>query len=331
MNYIVKKAVEKVKNRKTAPKAKKVEKNSDKNWQDFHVSGYLWGFLLVATGLGLLLGSLGLIDMDLSHLWKLWPVLLVAAGISFLPIRGKLAMIVASVFALFAIIATVLVTDKNSALWGLLGGNGLEQQVGKKFGVKSSKVNVELGSGGINLQSAKGGPLVKATLDSESQFELLKKESYADGVQSTELSFDRGDGLAAAVIDPDMNVQFRDDTPLSLSLKSGVGSVKGDLSSAKLDSLKIDSRLSKIDLKIGQNTKSVVDINSGAGLVLLRLPKGSAIKITTNNNLTNRLDIPETIQKTENGDYQTENFEAAEKSITVNTDLKLANLKIEEY
>ena len=45
-----------------------------------YAGGLIWGALLILVGLAFLLDHLGMINID--HLWRFWPILLIAAGIS---------------------------------------------------------------------------------------------------------------------------------------------------------------------------------------------------------------------------------------------------------
>ena len=43
-----------------------------------------WGLFLVTLGLLILISNFAIVNLDLARLWKLWPVVLILWGISFI-------------------------------------------------------------------------------------------------------------------------------------------------------------------------------------------------------------------------------------------------------
>ena len=63
-----------------------IEKKS-KNW---NIGAIFWGLLFVLIGVLLLLNNFGIIEVNLSNIWQLWPVIIIGIGLSVLSPRGWL-------------------------------------------------------------------------------------------------------------------------------------------------------------------------------------------------------------------------------------------------
>ena len=59
-----------------------------------------WGLLLVTLGTLILISNFALINLDLSHLWKLWPLVLILWGISFIINKDFIKILFAGVTAI---------------------------------------------------------------------------------------------------------------------------------------------------------------------------------------------------------------------------------------
>ena len=59
------------------------------------VGSIFWGFAFIFAGALLLLDNLGLVNVHFSSLIQLWPVFIIAAGVSMLSLRGWVAAIIA--------------------------------------------------------------------------------------------------------------------------------------------------------------------------------------------------------------------------------------------
>ena len=56
----------------------------------FDFGNLFWGLLLLFIGTMFLLDNMNVVELQLSYLWRLWPLLIVATGVSLLSIKGWL-------------------------------------------------------------------------------------------------------------------------------------------------------------------------------------------------------------------------------------------------
>lgn len=60
-----------------------------------------WGVLLISLGIALILNNFDLLNFDFSFAFKLWPIILIIWGLTFLKISETFKKILASLSALF--------------------------------------------------------------------------------------------------------------------------------------------------------------------------------------------------------------------------------------
>ncbi|HSW68012.1 MAG TPA: DUF5668 domain-containing protein, partial [Bacteroidales bacterium] len=56
-----------------------------------------WGVTFIVFGLAVILRNLGFIHFEWYQFWRLWPILLVLWGISMLPVKGFIKLIISFV------------------------------------------------------------------------------------------------------------------------------------------------------------------------------------------------------------------------------------------
>ena len=69
----------------------------DKNWG---IGRIFWGLLLVLIGGLLIADNFGWVSVNWLDLWRLWPLFIIAAGLSVLSVRGIVWKIFTIIFAL---------------------------------------------------------------------------------------------------------------------------------------------------------------------------------------------------------------------------------------
>jgi len=52
-----------------------------------------WGIILILVGVLFTLENLNIIDFDWYNLWRLWPVVLVLWGVSILPVKNMIKVV----------------------------------------------------------------------------------------------------------------------------------------------------------------------------------------------------------------------------------------------
>lgn len=297
------------------------------NWLNGNL---LWGGLFMLAGLLFLLGNLGLVSIAWGELWKLWPILIIIAGLSILKLRGWVAV---TVYGLAILLVIGLV-------WVTLTGNLSSQQtavVSSDFSVNQTRddiersvVKIDLGGSDLNVGSHGGDQLVRGAIDSRLS-DLKYQSSVDDTTQTVNLSQERNwslfDGGSLNKIDIELSERLR----TRLHVDAGASSIDADLSAVMLESVAIDSGASTIKLKLGDKLDMTdVDIDTGVSVVSIYVPKDSGVKLLLEAGLTSQ-QLPEGLERVDDNKYQSIGFAEADKKINLTVDIGVSTFKLITY
>lgn len=278
----------------------------------------------------MLLNSLEIASVDLSSLWKLWPALIVVAGLSILSLRGWLAWLVYGLAAIGIIALTWMV------LTGMIGDNrtntvsdsiGIERE---NDDIKKLDLSVDGGAGTFTFDSHGGSELVKSEVKGRSA--LLEHETKSDNdKQSVRISTRMENGFYIGNEPSDTMVWLNQKTPTRLSIDSGASSIRGDLSMVKLESLDIDTGASSVDLKVGSlTTETKINIDTGVSSVTLRVPENSGVKLLIDSGLSSK-NIPDNYTKVDDKTYQSPDYDSKKHKIIIDLDMGVSKFNLEQY
>lgn len=288
----------------------------------------IWGALLVAVGVVLLLDNLGVVDISLLSLWKLWPVLIVVTGLSILSLKGWLAGLVYGLTAVAIAVLTWFVLTSPVEVGETKTSDSFSINKPSST-VKQLDLTINSGAGTLNIGSHDNGDLVRGELKDDRA--ELKQTSSVDGDrQIVDLSIDKDWALFGSN-QSQFNVDIGRNIPTNIHIKSGASKVDADLSSVALKSLNIDSGASSIDVKLGSKLdESKIDIDSGASSADILVPASAGVKLTFNGGLSSR-HLPSDYQDIDSNVYQSANFDKADKKIIINVDMGVSSFKLSTY
>lgn len=292
-------------------------------------SDLLWGGMFLLAGVLLLLGSLGVINIYLSEIWRLWPIIIIMVGLSILSLRGWAAVAVYGVSAL-VIGALVFVTLTGA----LKNDDDISRETfnitSESDDIQNMALSIEAGAGSINVSSADSGTMAEG--ESRGSNTQLRTNVTTDGeTQKVRLSQRRDGGWMGPGSFSNLDIRLNKDLPTDLEIDAGASSINADLSDIKLRSLLVDSGASSIDLKLGDKLdNSEITIDTGASSVSVRVPRDSGIKLVLDAGLSSR-DLPSDYEKLDDKTYQSSNYDDADKKITINVDMGISSFKLSTY
>jgi hypothetical protein len=263
-----------------------------------------WGLFLVLLGAVPLAVRAGLISAELAgRAWQLWPLLLVAIGLSIIgrdsavePVAG-LAFPIVFGLMLGGFLASGNVPFANCGSG--TGGRPFEPRTGS-FGSTGS-VEIDLPCGDLQVTAVSGSDWQVAGSDDDGQGPEVDARSDRLEVQSNS-----GFGLFEERPRWEIEIPTTPTVGLDTSINAGDGRL--DLGGATLGqvSLDINAGNGRLDLSIANTVSGplTVDVNAGsavvllpnqsltgdvgvnAGSIVLCTPQGAGIRITTNDNIT---------------------------------------------
>lgn len=297
-----------------------------------------WGIILILIGLLFTFDNLNIIDFCWYNLWKLWPVVLVLWGISVLPVKD----IIKVILVLLVLGASVTFMLNNTVDWH---GNDFEISfsdhdydydhimVEQEFTIPFEDTVPEAR---LDMEVAAG----KFVLIDES-FELVdfeKKGSMVDykyTVKQLENSVD-----IDIYMEDELNIKRKSQNRVDMALNPypvwdmsydvGAADVEMDFSNLKIGNLNIDGGAASIVIKLG-NTHDLtkVSIESGASSIKLKVPEESGCDLNISAVLSGK--SISGFEKIDHGHYRTENFEEAENKIYVDVETAVSSYSIIRY
>ncbi len=297
-----------------------------------------WGVILVVLGILFILKNLSLIYFTWGDIWSLWPVLLILWGISILPLKSGLKLLLSLVAV---VIAVLVIAERNGGWDNRIYWNRdhdemyserwekqqwSDQQVAEPWNADIEKVR-------LVFEAAAGTFEINGTTDELFEFthegNLGPYEMKVSGLESerkiklelTETNVQVGRVRNYAEMMLNTNPVWY------IDIHAGAARIKLDLSPFKVEDLDIEGGASSLDVKLGDLSEDLtVNIDAGVSSLTLRIPESVGCEIETDSFLTSR--NFKGFDKVESGRYQTGNFEDSNKRIFINIDTAISSIKI---
>lgn len=286
-----------------------------------------WGLLLVTVGGLLLVDNLDIVHVDWMNVWRLWPLAIIATGLSLLSRRSWLWRSASFVFIVGSLAAVVFI-GTGGFVPIQLGGVEHSQQVQREKGVERADVTLDAGASKLVIGAHERDAIVDAAITGDT-FGLKDTSSREGGTQFVRLRAERREGWFSLRQTP-WDVTFTNSLPLKVRIEAGASSVDADFSRTKLEDLTLESGASAVRLVLGEKmTRQKVRIDSGASSVTVRVPKHSGIKLEIDGGITSK-DVAN-LTKVDDEKYQSDNYGSARNKIDIEADLGLASFTLERY
>ena len=305
-----------------------IEKKS-KNW---NIGAIFWGLLFVLIGVLLLLNNFGIIEVNLSNTWQLWPVVIIGIGLSVLSPRGWLWGIISVILTIAMLGLVVFAVIDNPTYRDLRGWSNQDTKKLSDDAAKAAKIDTTINTPAtsLSLSSSDSRRGVEAIQQSKSMNLNIDAETRGDtryvriDSEPSRRFWFRG-GVANS-----LDIDLTRKLPVSLSIDTGAASVSGDLSQVKLKSLNIDTGASSIDLKLGAiEPRQEVVLDAGASKLAFKIPKSVGVRVESSGGLKST--SFEGIEKVSESVYESKGFADSEKQITIRADLGVSRFEISRY
>jgi hypothetical protein len=264
-------------------------------------TSFLGPVLLIAIGIILLLNTLGILEWSVWWtLLRLWPILLIAAGLDLLLGRYSIWGSLLAAVLVLAVLA--------GALWlsldGNLGRTGLEtEQIRQALeGANRAEVLVEPGVGVLRLEALpESADLIQGTIRL-AKGEEIDQDVTASGDQIRyELRTTRDSWLGPL---GGWNAQrtwelgLTPGASLDLVTSLGVGEADLDLSGLDMSNLQVAVGLGRIEITLPVEGRFEARLESGMGQIVLLVPQGMEVRVSGDLGLVAR-DLPDGYEQDE--------------------------------
>ncbi|USN53093.1 MAG: hypothetical protein H6760_02850 [Candidatus Nomurabacteria bacterium] len=279
----------------------------------------LFGITLVIVGFLYLAETTGWVDVHFN-LWELWPLAIVFLGISLITKSswGTWVMVI--------VIILVAAGVGTSSLW--INEREVELKdidLARATDVVAADLTIDMGAGSLDMQAG-DAELAQGTFKSDFTSLSQVSDVNADSVQTVEWKTQGNwSGLGSHINQLDLSLTR--ELPIDLLIKSGAMSMDLDFTEVMLRKLTIATGASSLNLTLGDLLdESEVAIDAGASSVDISVPSTLGVDVNVDAGLSSKnLDgFSKTGEKT----YRSDNYDTAEKHLSLTLDLGVSSLNI---
>ena len=248
--------------------------------------GLFWPLLLITIGLVFLLVNFGFIPgVTALSLLKLWPLLLILAGVD-IAIGRRWPMtalgIDVAVIAAGLVLLSTQPTLLGSPFFIVDGGTaGGERDVSV---ARQNATSLSLTfNGGAGRFRFGGGSAALVEAHSNNDDVLLRRANFDSGGEHADVRIDQNTRRAGATSGaPDVETRVASDVSTTLSVNGGAGEFIVDLRDVTVRSADLNVGAASLTLTLPKPTATVtIDVNAGASSILIEVPDGVEAQITT--------------------------------------------------
>ncbi len=316
--------------------------------------GVFWGVLLIAVGLLFVLRNLGYFYFSWHSFWKLWPVILLVLGISLLPVKGFIRIIIAFVVIAVSVVFLTDDTRDTSESWNEpWNWNWNDRSWNNDWNDNNQdEPNADTDTWSNQLLTEENNTAIQnAVLDLDAvagEFHISPTDAYLLKFEREgnvgKYSLDAENAGSSVVLKLSMNGQkirsgnIKNDATISLNpaiiwdlkVDAGAAKIDFDLSPFKIDRIDVDGGASSLNLKIGDlYDKTDIRINTGASAIKIEVPKSAGCELHTSTVLSSK--SFEGFDKIDNGYYQTKDYSTTTKKIIIKIDAAVSDVRVVRY
>lgn len=300
------------------------------------VSRIFAGALIILLGAALFLSNFDVLNLDWHFIFRLWPILLVFAGISVLVSNSKLKAVL---YAVTAILVLVWIFSVASVGWGnfrgiFRGGDGTvhHQEFSQDLekGIRHAILSVNSGAGSFYLKDTTN-ELIEA--NAETNIGNYSLNAERDGsTEKLDLNFEDNKDyhwrFGGTKNDVDLKLNPKIDWKLNMDV--GACSTDFDLSEFVISSADIKAGASSLKIKLGDKSDTAnISLNTGASSVTIYVPRSSGCQVRDEAKLSSK-SFPDFAEASD-GIYKSTNFDNSKKKIFIDFEAGVSSIKIRRY
>lgn len=288
--------------------------------------GIVGPLLLILLGTALLLDNLGIWSLDWGDIWRLWPLLLVLAGLQVVFGRSTWGGLV-SLLVVVAIIGGVLWLSPAQDR-----GHVAEEVITHPaMGISSAMVRADLGIGTLHVSVLEG---------SEQAFELLARYDRDQMVLTHDVQIEDG---AARVrlgttsrrpgwsplgrsVESEWHLLLNPDIPTQLNVSTGVSSAHLALDRLALTRATVNAGVGAITLLLPEAGRYEVSVDGGVGTLRIDVPEAMEARVRVDPGL-GALDVAPRFRQ-EGPYYVTAGYDGADHRAEIDVDGGVGSITI---
>ncbi|MCK5466389.1 hypothetical protein KAI56_02750 [Candidatus Parcubacteria bacterium] len=307
--------------------SEKEQPSYDRQNKGFNFGNLFLGLIILSVGIFYLCKNYGWLPENLNlEILRLWPILIIAVGLSLLNNKGFLSKTIGFIIFLIVITITsflIFYGVKNDTK-PVLNENPFKIERSEK--TNYSSVAIKSGVGKVNIT---GGSEEFAEGNLRSNISNLKIDNDTSSEkQKLSLEVESRDRIELlSEVKNDLTVKLNSELPTDISLNLGVADSKLDLREVLVNNLDIEIGVANLDLIMGDRAEMAkVNLRSGVSSVKISLPDNVGSKIIIKEGLSSK-ELKD-FEKIDDETYQTANYDEVEKKIEIDLDIGISRLEI---
>lgn len=301
-----------------------------------------WGLLLVIIGVLFILKNTGVLFFSWHTMWHLWPVILILWGISLIPVKDWIKLVLSLLTVVITFFAMQQYGPKDNHNWNFEWNDNNDRDnndedsttvynnvMSEDFDslTKFAELKLNIGVGKFTIKDTTN-LLIEVKHDNDNaNYSMTAKEE--DSLTRIDLSLEKGEFNNGNVRN-NVNLKLNPNPIWDLDLNVGAAEVNFDLSGFKTRNLKIQGGASDIDLKIGAAVPVTdVKLEAGAASIMIRVPESAGCEIISNTFMASK-DF-KGFTKIGKQKYQTPNFSKSTNKIMIDLQAGVARVDVIRY
>jgi IS5 family transposase len=287
----------------------------------------LGAVLLILIGGILLLNVLGLLEWSIWWtILRLWPVLLIAAGLELLLGRWRWGSLVSTILVVGVVVAALWLTSTGVTISGLDTAE-IRQPLGD---ATRAELSIDPGVGTLRVEAAsESANLVEGTVRLGKGEEI--KESFSQqGDTATYKLSTQGASWTAFSGGWDQSriweLGLSPGASLAVNTDMGVGDHDLDLTGLVVEQLEVGAGMGRIKVTLPATGQFAANLSQGIGVVEIVVPKGMAVRIEADTALAVR-ELPDDLVKQEEL-YSSPGYATAENRVEIDAGVAIGLLTV---
>jgi len=273
------------------------------------------GVVLIFCGLVYLGVNLGIFDWSLwANMWRLWPLLFVALGLSMIARQRWSRYIVFIIFVLVAIFGLWLLW-KQSEFQQLGSNDSQDITIPYHTETQLAKLNVDLPAATVRLSGpADTDKLVTGRVETRG-LEHNVTMTQDGGIQAVQI---QGSGLSVPFVGTQgmVDLQLSARVPFAIKVKVGKADATLDFTSLNIQSLDVESGASSVNIFFGDiASRADATIQTGASSIAITAPTGTGVRMHIASGVTST--TLDSLEKVDEHTFASKEYEKAEKQIMI--------------
>lgn len=300
-----------------------------------------WGVFLVTLGTLILISNFALVDLNLSQLWKLWPLVLILWGISYIINKDFVKVLFAGVIgvllalSLFGAGQSIFKICDKDIDFEFSDGDYFTNtdttfytaQFNEK--IKNIDFKIDAGAGSFKIEEPSKDLVSVVAVGLKDNYIFNRTDT--DNSSSIEVRMKKTTiKLRKGSYKNKVEIGLNTNPVWNMNFDLGAAAIDFDLSPYKISTMKLDIGAASLDLKVGDKyPETFIDIDAGASSVELQIPDSSGCEIKSDISISSKHFTG--FEKVKSGLYRTDNFESAKNKIYLNIDAGVSSITVNRY